>query len=145
MSFPHAKLIMTIAGALLALATAYLLWFGYSIASWPQVRGTVTISKARREADEYGNPVIFRELEYTYEVGHQRYVGSRVSFGLDSFRWFPTFQEHAASLVEGQRVTVWHHPRWPRLCTLQPRGTPGATVLVLGGVIYGVVTLALNM
>jgi len=138
-------LILAGAGALLAAATAYLSWLGYSMASWPQVRGTVTISKAERISDEAGHSVTLRKLQYTYEVSHQRYVSSRVRFGLGHGRWSQAYQVHAASLAEGQSVTVWYHPRWPRLCALQPRGTPGATVLVVAGVIYGVVILAQYM
>lgn len=114
---------LRMAGALLVAATAYLTWLGSSIASWPQVRGTVTLSKADQFTGEDGYSFTLRKLRYTYEVSNRRYVSSRVRFGLVYGRWSQAYQRHAESLAEGQSVTVWHHPRWPRLCTLQPRGT----------------------
>ena len=136
---------MTVVGAMLVIATTYLRWLGRSVATWPRVRGTVSVLTTREGADDFGNHISFLELKYTYEVKHRRYVGNRVSFGLGSFHWLGRYQTHAEKLVVGQRITVWYHPRWPRLCALQPRGTPGASVLILAGVIYGVVALAINM
>ena len=129
------------AGVLLAAAAAYLTSLGESIASWPRVRGTVTISRAHEIIGEDGGTLTLRKLQYTYEVAHRRYVSSRVRFGPGHWHWSRSYRAHAESLAEGQFVTVWYHPRWPRLCTLQPRGTPGATVLIVAGVIYGVVIL----
>ena len=144
-------MLMDIAGVLLVAATAYLAWLGRSVPSWPQVRGTVTVSKAEEITGEDGHSYTVRKLRYTYEVSRKRYVGKRVRFGLGHGRWSQTwrpsraYQAHAERLEEGQGVTVWHHPRWPRLCTLQPGGMPGAAVLAVAAVIYAAVVLTGNM
>lgn len=136
---------MAAAGALLGAATVYLSWLSYSISSWPQVPGTVTISKAKQITGDDGNSFTLRELRYTYEVSRRRYVSSRVRFGFGSWHWSRAYQAHAERLAVGQVVTVWHHPWWPRLCTLQPWGTPGATALILAWMAYGVVAVAQRM
>jgi hypothetical protein len=126
------------------MAAAYVSWLGYGVPSWPQVRGTVTSLKAVEITGEYGDSHTMRRLQYTYEVSHKRYVSRRVRFGLGHWRFSGVYQDHAATLAVGQSVPVWHHPRWPRLCTLQPAGTPGAVVLVRVGVLYILVLLVLN-
>ena len=119
------------AGALMLVATVYLSWLAYSVTSWPQVRGTVTLLTADEIIGEDGFSWTLRKLRYTYVVSHKRYVGRRVRFGLGHWRFSGVYQAHAERLAVGKSVTVWHHPRWPRLCTLQPEGMPGARVLVL--------------
>ncbi|HEY0021775.1 MAG TPA: DUF3592 domain-containing protein [Longimicrobium sp.] len=132
------------AGALLLAATVYLAWLGFSVTSWPQVRGTVTTLTADEIIGEDGFSWTLRKLRYTYQVSHKRYVGRRVRFGLGHWRFSLVYQGHAETLSVGQSVTVWHHPRWPRLCTLQPEGMPGAVVLVRAGVLYILMILVLN-
>jgi len=137
-------LLVQAVGVLLLVAAVYLPWLGYGVPSWPTVRGTVTSLKAVEIIGEYGDSYTMRRLQYTYEVSHKRYVSRRVRFGLGHWRFSGVYQDHAATLAVGQSVTVWHHPRWPRLCTLQPGGTPGRTVLVRAGVMYVVYLLILN-
>lgn len=130
-----------VGGVLLLVATAYLTWLGRSVPSWPQVRGTITKLTADEFTGEYGDSWIRRKLQYTYEVSQRRYVSGRVRFGFYQGPWSENYGAVAERLAVGESVTVWHHPRWPWLSTLQPQGTPGATVLVVAGLLYVVDTV----
>lgn len=144
MPMSPSDLVVRGAGVLLLVAAVYLSWLGYGVPSWPQVRGTVTALKAVDIVGDDGYSWTMRRLQYTYEVSRKRYTSRRVRFGLGHWRFSQVYQTHAATLAVGQGVTVWHHPRWRWLCTLQPRGTPGSTVLIRLGVLYVLFLLVVN-
>ena len=137
-------LLVQSAGLGLVAAATYVSWLGYGVPSWPRVRGTVTSLKAVEIIGDDGHSWTMRRLQYTYEVSQKRYVSRRVRFGLSHWRFSGVYQQHAATLAVGKHVTVWHHPWWPWLCTLQPRGTPGSTVVIRAGVLYVLYLLVLN-
>ena len=101
-------------GGLLAIARKSL--------DWPATKGVVVAYGLDTSGRGYLSTAYRPRIEYSFDVGGQSYTGTRIQFGDSLWGW--TRQDNwladraLSTYSAGQEVTVFHHPRWPGICTL---------------------------
>jgi hypothetical protein len=92
---------------------------------WPSVPGVVIETAVAAGSD--GRRQRFRPVvRYRYEVGGERFEGSRIRWGaLLGFRKFTRARRLLDGYAAGSRVAVYHHPLRPSLAVLEPSAAAG--------------------
>jgi hypothetical protein len=93
---------------------------------WPTVPGQITAAGTegfRDHDDLYTRQILYKScVQYTYEVNGRQYTGDRVSLGVTIASTLPGMARRmAAKYKVGGRVQVYHNPKDPTDCCLNPR------------------------
>lgn len=106
------------AGAWVMVATALNSWRAHGSARWPVAKGRITKSTTYESKRRHG-VVLVADVEYEYEVGSRRLIGSTVrhmqpectsEFALGVIQKYPL----------DKAVEVRHHPDDPEISCLEP-------------------------
>lgn len=128
---------MAVIGVLFGLAFVAIGWrarlLGLRCGRWPHTRGQVIESRVDESNLETAEP----KVRYRYAVGHQEFVGWRVSYsGYGVSR--QKMQAYIASYPAGRAVEVYYDPAQPERSVLDNRPSSDWLVWVIAGVALGV-------
>ena len=127
------------------LPTGYLSWLwllGLQSRSWSTTTGTITHAMVKPGQRNQASV----SVGYRYEVNGTTYTGSTVRFGDFLNATVGDARETAGRYRQGAPVTVYYHPRRPKIATLETRASRLIPMwVVLGGlmlssIIYGLLT-----
>jgi hypothetical protein len=99
--------------------------------AWPKVEGVVLDSAVVAIRD--GGRQLYRPvLRYRYEVGGERYEGSRIKWSaILEFRKFSRARAMLDAYRSGQKVAVHYNPKRPGIAVLQPGPVGGVRPLAV--------------
>ena len=128
---------MTVIGLLFGLAFVALGWrarqLGLQCGRWPHTRGHVIESRVDESNLETASP----KVRYRYTVGHQEFIGWRVSYsGYGVSR--QKMQAYIAAYPPGRTVEVYYDPARPERAVLDNRPSRDWLLWVIVGLLLGV-------
>lgn len=108
-------------GGILLVRLLFMRHLAIASRSWPMVAGRITASRKEIVRDEDGDMSYYPIVEYDYVVAGQACTSSIIKFSLEKDS--EVVADHILGRYSpGTMVSVYHHPRKPRLSVLEPGG-----------------------
>ena len=129
--------IAIVVGSFAFLYGIFLLWRMFSSRNWASADGTITISQKSFASTDAGE-MEDANITYTYTVGDKIYTSSVVKSGGDvssnrSTRSRTDVDRLLAKYPVGTTVTVYFHPKLPRLACLEKAGGEALLICLVFG------------
>ncbi len=105
------------------LPTAYLIWLwilGRQSRAWATTSGTIIHAAVTKPSNNHSTQAS-ASIRYQYHVDGVAYTGSRIHFGAALNFNKSDARAAVTRYPRGATVTVYYHPRRPRIAALEPR------------------------
>lgn len=106
---------------------------------WPtttgQVVSSVVNSKDTMSNGKHSNSY-YAEIQYSFKVENQTYMGHRVSYGDSASSWSSGAQKTVACYPKGSEVMVSYQPSYPQECVLEPGMNWGVWFVPVFGIVF---------
>jgi hypothetical protein len=116
--------------------------------SWPATTGKILaagIEPRRSHSDGGTSTSYYPVVQYEYTVNGQRYLGNRITFGMDvGYGWTGMAQRQIANYAPGANVAVFYDPSEPGNAVLERTGGTSSKILWVVA-IFILVILAITM
>ena len=107
--------------------------------SWPTAPGEILAARVEQKRTRTGNGngyVYVANIEYAYEVRGRRYQGDTICIGGELDTSFEArAQERCRRYPVGRTVRVYHQPKDPQVCCLEPVSEMGLLGYAIGAAV----------